>query len=101
MEIKEITHVSKSSAKAEYRAFASLTFEIIWLIQLLCVFYVHVPPVKGFLDSKSTIQLTSNPLSHKRSKYVDIDVHFIREYVQTGFLKLVHVSCCLVTKQLA
>lgn len=83
--------VARSSAEAEYRALAALTSELLWIKQLLRIFEVPVTSVMTFCDSKSAIQLASNPLSHERSKHVDIDCHFIIEHVGTGFLNLVHV----------
>ncbi|KAI4297482.1 hypothetical protein L6164_037371 [Bauhinia variegata] len=45
-----------------------------------------------FCDNQSAIQLASNPFSHEHSKHIDIDYHFIRENVNSGFLRLVHVK---------
>jgi len=45
-----------------------------------------------FYDSKSAIQLASNPTCNERSKHIDIDCHFIREHVQIGFINLVQVK---------
>lgn len=83
--------VARSSAEAEYRALAALTSELLWIKQLLRVFEVPITSVMIFCDSNSAIQLASNPPSHERSKHIDIDCHFIREHVGTGFLNLVYV----------
>ena len=37
-------------------------------------------------------QLSSNPVFHSRMKHVSIDFHFIRERVQSGALRVCHVS---------
>lgn len=83
--------VSRSSAEAEYRALAYAASELLWLKQLFRVFEIPVESVKVFSDNKSAMHLATNPLSHDRSKHVDIDVHFIREHVHSGFLRLIHV----------
>lgn len=83
--------VARSSAEAEYRGLASVTSELLWIKQVLRTFEQSVSSVMVFSDSKSAIQLASNPLSHERSKHVDIDCHFIRQYVQSRFLNLIHV----------
>ncbi|XP_057452063.1 uncharacterized mitochondrial protein AtMg00810-like [Lotus japonicus] len=95
---KKQATVSRSSAEAEYRALASLASELLWLRQLLKVFDIQVPSVMVFSDNISAIALATNPTSHERSKHVDIDVHFIREHVTSGFLLLNHVPSA---KQLA
>lgn len=83
--------VARSSAEAEYRALASVTSELLWMRQLLRVFEIQVPSVMLFSDNVSAIALAANPTAHERSKHVDIDVHFIREHVTSGFLVLNHV----------
>ncbi|KHN38033.1 Copia protein, partial [Glycine soja] len=51
-----------------------------------------VSSVMLFCDNKSTINLASNPAHHEQSKHIDIDHHFIREYIQSKVVKLVHVK---------
>lgn len=45
-----------------------------------------------FYESKSTVQLVTNPTCRDRSKHVDTDCHFFRGHVNSGFLKLIHVN---------
>lgn len=40
-------------------------------------------------DNKFSIQLAENPTSSEMSKRIDIDCHFIMQYVASGFLKLI------------
>ncbi|RZB92624.1 Retrovirus-related Pol polyprotein from transposon RE1 [Glycine soja] len=87
---KNQTAVSKSSAEAEYRALSSVSNEVIWLRRLLLPFEISIPSAMLFCDSKSAIDLTSNPTHHERSKHIDINYHFIRELVESNTLKLVH-----------
>jgi len=84
--------VSKSSNEAEYRALSSVTSEIVWLNKLFIYFEVDVPSVMLFCDNKYAISLASNPAHHERSKHIDIDHHYIREYVQSKVVKFVHVK---------
>ncbi|XP_014626203.1 uncharacterized protein LOC114397394 [Glycine soja] len=83
--------VARSSAEAEYRALASLTSELLWLRQLLRVFQITLDSTMIMCDNKSAIALAENPTSNDGSKHIDIDCHFIRQYVHSGFIKLVYL----------
>ena len=84
--------VSRSSAEAEYRAPASVTSEIMWLLALLKDFGVSAGPTLIFCDNQAAIHLSSNPRFHERSKHVEIDCHFTRDKVLDGTIRLVHVK---------
>lgn len=45
-----------------------------------------------YCDSQRTIHIASNPVFHKRRKYLKIDCHFVREKVQRNVLKLLPIS---------
>ena len=84
--------MARSSAEAEYRAVACLTSELLWLKQLLRTFQISLDTTMLLCDSKSAIQLATNPSCTGRTKHVDIDCHFIREHVDSKFIKLIHVT---------
>jgi len=89
---KKQSTISKSSIEADYRALSSVTSEIVWLSKLLLYFEVDVPSMMLFCDNKFAISLASNPAHHEQSKHIDIDHHFILEYVQSKVVKIVHVK---------
>ena len=49
-------------------------------------------------DNESAIKLANNPVSHSRTKYIDIRHHFLRDHEAKGDIKIHHVS---TKKQLA
>jgi hypothetical protein len=72
--------VARSSAKAEYRAMASTTNELIWIKQLLENLGIIIEtPMKMHCDNQATRHIASNPIFHERTKYIEIDCHFVRE----------------------
>jgi hypothetical protein len=84
--------VSRSSAKAEYRAVANGVAEATWLRQLLLE--LHSPLQRATLvycDNISAVYMTSNPVQHQRTKHIEIDLHFVRERVAIGDLRVLHV----------
>jgi hypothetical protein len=84
--------VSRSSAEAEYRAVANAAAECIWLRQLLNELHCGVTKVTVvFCDNVSAVYMSSNPVHHKRTKHIELDIHFVRERVQLGELCVLHV----------
>ncbi|XP_015168338.1 uncharacterized mitochondrial protein AtMg00810-like [Solanum tuberosum] len=89
---KKQSTISRSSAEPEYRSLASTVAELVWLRGLLSELGVGLNgPITVFCDSKSAIQIATNPVFHERTKHIDIDCHFIREKVQMGLVKLLHI----------
>jgi len=84
--------VSRSSAEAEYRAVANGVAEASWLRQLL--HELHTPLRRAILvycDNISAVYMSSNPVQHQRTKHIEIDLHFVREKVAMGAVRVLHV----------
>lgn len=45
-----------------------------------------------FCDNDSTIKLILNPVFHEKTKYFEVDLHFIREKVISGILKIFKID---------
>ena len=76
--------VSRSSAEAEYRAVA-------WLRQLLLELHAPRRASLVYCDNISTVYMSSNPVQHQRTKHIEIDLHFVRERVATGDVRVMHL----------
>ena len=89
---KRQSTVSRSSAEAEYRVVANGVAEASWLRQLLQE--LHRPLTRSTLvycDNVSAVYLSTNPVQHQRTKHVEIDLHFVRERVAVGDVRVLHV----------
>ncbi|KAK1421243.1 hypothetical protein QVD17_23430 [Tagetes erecta] len=89
---KRQSTISRSSAEAEYRGVANVVAEICWLRNLLLE--LHCPLTKASLvycDNVSAIYLSGNPVQHQRTKHIELDIHFVREHVQKGLVRILHM----------
>ena len=71
---------------------ANVASEVDWLVKLLQDFGITSGSMKLLCDNQAALHIASNPTFHERTKHIDIDCHFIRERVQSGLLKLIHVK---------
>lgn len=84
--------VSWSSAEAEYRSVAHTVAETVWLRQLL--HELHRPLHRAtivYCDNISAVYLSCNPVQHHRTKHIEIDIHFVRQKVALGEVRVLHV----------
>ncbi|GJX75204.1 ribonuclease H-like domain-containing protein [Tanacetum coccineum] len=84
--------LSRSSAEAEYRGVANVVAETAWLRNLLRE--LHTPLLSVTLvycDNVSAIYMTANPVQHQRTKHIEIDIHFVRDMVARGQVRVLHV----------
>ncbi|GKB96569.1 ribonuclease H-like domain-containing protein [Tanacetum coccineum] len=91
--IKKQNTLSKSSTEAEYRALASVTSEVIWILKILKDLQIErLLPNSLHCDSNSPIKIVANPVFHERTKHLEIDLHFVREKILKGVVKTVKVD---------
>ncbi|GJT02562.1 ribonuclease H-like domain-containing protein [Tanacetum coccineum] len=84
--------LSRSSAEAEYRGVANVTVETAWIRNLLLE--LHAPLTNATLvycDNVSAVYLSTNLVQHQRTKHIEIDIHFVRDYVVSGQVRVLHV----------
>lgn len=55
-----------------------------------------VPPVHVFCNNQNAIQLTKNVVFHKRSKHINIQYHFTREFVEKNEIKIIYLKIDLM-----
>ncbi|BAB10876.1 polyprotein [Arabidopsis thaliana] len=90
---KKQRSVARSSTEAEYRAVANTASELRWLCSLLLemgISQTTVPVI--YCDNIGATYLCANPVFHSRMKHVALDYHFVRGYIQSGALRVSHVS---------
>jgi hypothetical protein len=89
---KKQTIVSWSSTKAEYKALAKTTTEIMWVQTLLWELQVPSPScAKVWVDNLGAKFMASNPVFHGRMKHVEVGYHFVREHVARNLLDVDYV----------
>ena len=82
----------RSSAEAEYRGVANVVSDLCWLRNLLLE--LHCPIHQATLvycDNVSAIYLSGNPVQHQHTKLIEMDIHFVREKVARGEVRVLHV----------
>lgn len=85
--------VALSSCEAEFMAATAAACQGIWLHRVLSqISKMEAGPVMLYIDNKSAIDLTKNPVFHGRSKHKDLRYHFIRECIQQGSIIVKYVK---------
>ncbi|GKF99258.1 ribonuclease H-like domain-containing protein, partial [Tanacetum coccineum] len=79
---KKHATLSKSSTKAGYRAMASTTCEVMWILKVLKDLNLDgLVPVTLCCDYKYDIQIAANLVMHEKTKHFGINVHLVSEKV--------------------
>ncbi|GKC30180.1 ribonuclease H-like domain-containing protein [Tanacetum coccineum] len=89
---KHQSMLSHSSAEAEYHGVANAVAETCWLRNLLCE--LHTPlssTTLVYCDNVSVVYLLCNSVQHQRTKHIEIDMHFVRDLVVVGQVRVLHV----------
>ena len=85
--------MTRSSAKAEYRAISLETYKLIWLKQLLQELRFRKDEQMTLVcDNQVALYIASNPVFHERTKHIEVDCHFIREKIASGCMTISFVN---------
>ena len=86
---KKQATVALSTSEAEYVALSSATQEAVWLRRLLTDLKATPrEPTVLMEDNQGAIAIARNPVSHARTKHIDIRYHYVREALQEGTIDL-------------
>ena len=81
--------VTLSSSEAEFVAASQAGKEVLYLRALLKGFSCpQQKPTEIWEDNASCIMMSENPTNRERSRHVDVRVHFLRDMVRDGAVKL-------------
>ncbi|CAL8082771.1 unnamed protein product [Prunus armeniaca] len=83
--------VSHSSTEAKYRQLAQTTATLSWFHSLLRDLQLPLACPQLWCDNVSTISLASNPVFHSRTRYVEVDFHYVPKKVVRRELQVAYV----------
>ena len=85
--------IALSTTEAEYRVATQAACEATWLEMLLKDLGVKIQrPLVIYCDNISAILLAKNPISHARTKHIEVHYHFVCEKIVEGLIDLRHIK---------
>lgn len=84
--------VALSTTEAEYMAMVEAVKESIWLKGLIEEFGYKQSSVDVWCDSQSALCLTKNNVHHERTKHINRKMHFIRDIITQGEVKVLKIA---------
>ena len=85
---KTQSSVALSSSEAEYMALSMATQEATWIQKLLSDLKIDPQPIRIMEDNQGAIAIARNPVSHSRTKHIDIRYHYVREALERGIIDI-------------
>ena len=91
---KKQNSVSLSIAEAEYIVAVSCYAQLLWMKKLLHDYGITQDTMCVFYDNTNAINLSQNLVQHLKSKYIEIQYHFIRGLVEekTVYLEFINTD---------
>ena len=73
-------------------ALSDCSHQVVWMHTLMGELGYHLKPVLICGDNQDSIFITSNPVTEKQSKHIDIHYHYIREVVEQKFMEIFFIN---------
>ncbi|GJV54912.1 hypothetical protein Tco_1455917 [Tanacetum coccineum] len=88
---KKQTVVATSSTEAEYVAAASCCGQVLWIQNQMLDYGYNFMHTMINIDNNSTICIVKNPVSHTKTKHIEIRYHFIRDCYDKKLIQVVKI----------
>ncbi|GJX95257.1 putative ribonuclease H-like domain-containing protein [Tanacetum coccineum] len=88
---KKQTVVATSSTEAEYVAAASCCGQVLWIQNQMLDYGYNFMHTMINIDNNSTICIVKNPVSHTKTKHIEIRYHFIRDCNDKKLIQVVKI----------
>ena len=85
---KKQNYVALSTVEAEYVAAGACCAQLLWMRQTLHDFGCRITKISLLCDNESAIKLANNPISHSKTKHIDIRYHFLRDHEAKGDIEI-------------
>ena len=85
---KKQNFISLSTTEVEYIVVGSCCTQLLWMQKLLYDYGICQEHLTIYCDNTSAINISKNLVQHSRTKHIEIQHHFIREFVEDGTLTL-------------
>jgi hypothetical protein len=82
-----------STAEAEYVAAVHCFKQVLWFRSFFKELNMPQPDMSTiYSDNQAAISITHHPEFHARTKHLDIALHFIRDHVEAGTVRVIYVE---------
>jgi hypothetical protein len=81
--------ISLSTTETEYRGVVNVSTQDVWLWGILSEFGIQYPLlIVIFCDNQGSIQISIDPFHRKRTKHIEIHMHYIHELIRDRVISL-------------
>ncbi|GJS65539.1 hypothetical protein Tco_0680103 [Tanacetum coccineum] len=88
---KKQTIVANSTTEAEDIDASHCCGQVLWLQNQLLDYGYNFMRTKIHIDNDSTISVIKNPISHSKTKHIEIQFHFIRDSYEKKLIEMVKI----------
>ncbi|GJV80632.1 putative ribonuclease H-like domain-containing protein [Tanacetum coccineum] len=88
---KKQTIVANSTTEAEYVAAANCCGQVLWIQNQMLDYGYNLMNTNIYIDNESTICIVKNPVSHSKTKHIEIRHHFIRDSYEKKLIQVIKI----------
>ncbi|GJT77906.1 putative ribonuclease H-like domain-containing protein [Tanacetum coccineum] len=88
---KKQTVVANSTTEAEYIAASHCCGQVLWIQNQMLDYGFNFMQTKIHVDNESAICVVKNPVSHSKTKHIEIMHHFIRDSYEKRLIEMVKI----------
>ncbi|GJW42904.1 putative ribonuclease H-like domain-containing protein [Tanacetum coccineum] len=88
---KKQTIVANSTTEAEYVAAANCCGQVLWIQNQMLDYGYNLMNTNIYIDNESTICIVKNPVSHSKTKHIEIRYHFIRDSYEKKLIQVIKI----------